>query len=83
MLYGAVDTYHGYAFPLSSDTVPEAERSARREAAYRLAALEDLAPAVREAAANALAARDQGSRPAAAEAMRDLLSVVSVQTIRR
>ncbi|MGW6925903.1 hypothetical protein ACWGA9_32285 [Streptomyces sp. NPDC054950] len=80
VLFDAVVIYQACVFPLSSDTVPEAERSARRDAAYRLAAREDLAQPVREAAANALAAIDQGSRPATVDAVRALLSVVHVQT---
>lgn len=69
--------YEAAVFPRSGPAgVTSEERMARRTIAYRMAALEEVPRRVREAAADALAALDEGDRTRSEEALAQLAGAV-------
>ncbi|MEV5954161.1 hypothetical protein AB0M11_10390 [Streptomyces sp. NPDC051987] len=84
MMVLGISAYRAAVFPLSGpDAVDAAERVARRRAAYRLTAADGLPHEVREAAAAALEAIDDGSDRATRTAMEDLMQAVRKQRATR
>ncbi|GGN32886.1 hypothetical protein [Streptomyces fuscichromogenes] len=80
MVVLGISAYRAVVFPLSgSDAVDVAERRARRRAAYRLTAAEGLPHQIREAAAAALEAIDDGGDRRTQSAMEDLMKAVREQ----
>ncbi|MGW7090033.1 hypothetical protein ACWGH2_41990 [Streptomyces sp. NPDC054871] len=78
-LLGAVASYEATVFPQHSDGVSAEEREARRTAAYKVAAADELPTAVRHAAATALAELDKEDRHRAQDAMTNLFTAVQQQ----
>ncbi|MEU0300053.1 hypothetical protein ABZ252_11370 [Streptomyces sp. NPDC006175] len=75
-----ISAYGASVFPLAGpDAVDPAERTARREAAYRLTAAEGLPHHVREAAAAALEAIDEERDGEARSTIADLIKAVHGQ----
>ncbi|MGW7546296.1 hypothetical protein ACWGKQ_35090 [Streptomyces sp. NPDC054770] len=80
MVVLGISAYRAVAFPLSGpDAVDAAERRARRRAAYRLTAADGLPHQIREAAAAALEAIDDGGDREAQSAVADLMKAVREQ----
>ncbi|MFE1288179.1 hypothetical protein [Streptomyces sp. NPDC058751] len=79
----AVCNYQAAVFPASPGGVTDEERAARRLAAYQFAARNAVPRRVREAAAGALAALDEGGRLASQRAVEELFTAVHRQTSRR
>ncbi|MBL1082994.1 hypothetical protein JK359_13545 [Streptomyces actinomycinicus] len=81
MMVLGITAYRDSVFPLSGPgAVDTAERVARREAAYRLTAADGLPHHLREAAAAALEAIDEGHDPdATRSAVEDLMKAVREQ----
>ncbi|MFF4276184.1 hypothetical protein [Streptomyces sp. NPDC001536] len=74
-----VAQYEAAAFPVNADGVTDAERTARRDIAYRVAGADGVPESVRKAAALALAAIDTGIVENAKAAMRELQHTVYAQ----
>ncbi|MFE9929297.1 hypothetical protein [Streptomyces sp. NPDC005533] len=70
-----IATYQAAVFPLTPDGVTEAERTARRTMAYRIAAYEGLPHPVQTSAAAALEAIDEGLDAKRAETAMKALSL--------
>ncbi|MEU9925096.1 hypothetical protein AB0H51_28075 [Streptomyces griseoluteus] len=79
----AVAKYESAVFPMTPGGVRPEERLARRTVAYRVASADDLPRAVRLAAADALAALDEGDPRNAQDAVRKLFAAVHKQTAGR
>ncbi|MFD4509931.1 hypothetical protein [Streptomyces sp. NPDC058457] len=83
MVVLGISAYGAAVFPLSGpDAVDAAERVARRRAAYRLTAADGLPHQIREAAAAALEAIDDGGDRATQSAMEGLMKAVREQHLR-
>ncbi|MEU6705429.1 hypothetical protein [Streptomyces wuyuanensis] len=80
MMVLGISAYRAAVFPLSGpDAVDAAERMARRHAAYRLTAADGLPHHIREAAATALEAIDDGRDRDTDSAVENLMKAVQEQ----
>lgn len=80
MMVLGISAYRASVFPLSGpDAVDAAERTARRKAAYELTAADRLPHHIREAAAAALEAIDEGRDRDTQSAIEDLMKAVQEQ----
>ncbi|MEU8825241.1 hypothetical protein [Streptomyces sp. NPDC048636] len=84
MMVLGISAYKAAVFPLSGPgAVDSAERMARRKAAYHLTAVDGLPHRMREAAAAALEAIDDGRDRDSESAIEDLMKAVQQQRHRR